>query len=65
MTTTTVIGYTTAEIIELMGGAGIHCSLDRFKRLAIELQQRAIRATLCADGPAVATVEESEGGLCD
>jgi hypothetical protein len=62
-----VINYTTAELVEVMGDAGIHCSLDRFKRVAIELQQRAIRSTLCAKGPVVEirVVDESEGGNLD
>ncbi|SDH10443.1 hypothetical protein SAMN05216466_107112 [Paraburkholderia phenazinium] len=53
MTTPIVIGYTTAELIEAMGNAGIHCSLDRFKRLAIELQQKALTQFVATDGPAV------------
>lgn len=37
-----VIGYSTAELIETMLSAGIHTSVDSFKRLAIELQRRAL-----------------------
>lgn len=45
-----VIGYSTADLIDAMSESGIHCSLDRFKRLAIEIQRRAI-ATKCAESP--------------
>jgi hypothetical protein len=44
-----VIGYTTAELIELMLNNGIHCSLDRFKSMAAAIQQKALGVT----GPAV------------
>lgn len=40
-----VKGYTTAELIEAMSETGIHCSLDKFKRLAIEIQRRALEHT--------------------
>jgi hypothetical protein len=39
-----VIGIPTAELIEMMLNAGIHTSVDRFKALAIEIQQRALKA---------------------
>jgi hypothetical protein len=44
MTQHSVIGYTTDELIKAMLNAGIHCSVDRFKALAIEIQQRALQA---------------------
>jgi hypothetical protein len=54
MTQTTVLGYTTSQLIDAMLQNGIHCSLDAFKRLAIQLQQRAL------------THEKQEAGLsCD
>jgi hypothetical protein len=37
-----VIGYTTAELIDLMLSNGIHCSLDRFKAVATAIQQKAL-----------------------
>lgn len=40
--TTEVIGYTKKELIELMLGADIHCSVDRFVALAVALQTRAL-----------------------
>jgi hypothetical protein len=40
-----VIGYTTADLIDAMSATGIFCSLDKFKRLAIELQRRALAHT--------------------
>jgi hypothetical protein len=48
-----VIGYSTRELIDAMGDAGIHCSLDRFKRLAIALQSAALAQFVAGDGPAV------------
>jgi hypothetical protein len=39
-----IIGIPTAELIEMMLSAGIHTSVDRFKALAIEIQQRALKA---------------------
>jgi hypothetical protein len=39
-----VIGFTTDQLVAAMGDAGIHCSLDRFRRLAIEIQRRALAA---------------------
>jgi hypothetical protein len=54
MTQTTVLGYTTSQLIDAMLQNGIHCSLDAFKRLAIQIQQRAL------------THEKQEAGLsCD
>lgn len=53
MTIPTVIGYTTAELVDLMLDAGIHTSLDRFKRLAIALQSAALAQFVAVDGPAV------------
>jgi hypothetical protein len=50
MTTPTVIGYTTAELVDLMLDAGIHTSLDRFKRLAIALQSAALAQFIAGDG---------------
>ncbi|MFM0044093.1 hypothetical protein [Paraburkholderia sediminicola] len=38
-----VFGYTTDQLVDLMGDSGIHCSLDRFKQIAIALQQAALR----------------------
>ncbi|CAE6811341.1 MAG TPA: hypothetical protein VGU01_02950 [Sphingomicrobium sp.] len=37
-----VIGYTTPELVEVMMRAGIHCSLDQFKRVAMDLQRKAL-----------------------
>jgi hypothetical protein len=48
--TPTVIGYTTAELVDLMLDAGIHTSLDRFKRLAIALQSAALAQFIAGDG---------------
>ena len=42
MTQTTVLGYSTSELIALMLDNGVHTSVDAFKRLAIQLQQRAL-----------------------
>jgi hypothetical protein len=54
MTQTTVLGYSTSELIALMLDNGIHTSVDAFKRPAIQLQQRAL------------THEKQEAGLsCD
>ncbi|WP_430230418.1 hypothetical protein [Paraburkholderia tropica] len=39
-----VIGYTTEQLVAAMGDSGIHCSLDRFRRLACEIQRRALAA---------------------
>ena len=50
MTTPAVIGYTTAELVDLMLDAGIHTSLDRFKRLAIALQSAALAQFIAGDG---------------
>lgn len=59
-----VLGFSTAELVELMLDAGIHTSVDRFKRIAIELQQRALNSTLCAEGPAVEIrVIDATGGV--
>jgi hypothetical protein len=44
MTQHSVIGYTTDELIKAMLNAGIHTSVDRFRELAIEIQQRALQA---------------------
>lgn len=53
MTEQTVIGYSTAELVDAMLAAGIHTSVDKFRRLAIEMQRRAINSVLSADGPAI------------
>lgn len=62
MTDQNVIGYTKAELIDAMLEVGIHCSVDKFRRLAIELQQRAINSVVAADGPAleVRVIEERQ-----
>lgn len=44
MTQQTVTGFTTSELIEVMMKTGVHCSLDAFRQLAIEIQQRALKA---------------------
>lgn len=59
MTTPTVLGYSTRELIDAMADNGIHCSVDAFKRLAIALQQRALThekqeaALSCDEGNAI------------
>jgi hypothetical protein len=75
--TPTVIGYTTAELVDLMLDAGIHTSLDRFKRLAIALQSAALAQFIAGDGKEQALqrmhenevemglVDETEGSTCD
>jgi hypothetical protein len=40
-----VIGYTTSELIELMLSNGIHCSVDKFKAMAVAIQSKV---TECA-----------------
>jgi hypothetical protein len=50
MTQTTVLGYTTAELIALMLDNGIHTSVDAFKRLAIALQSAALAQFIAGDG---------------
>jgi hypothetical protein len=40
-----VLGYTTADLIDAMSASGIHCSLDRFRQLALEIQRRALAHT--------------------
>jgi alpha-D-ribose 1-methylphosphonate 5-triphosphate synthase subunit PhnH len=45
-----VIGYSTRELIDAMADAGIHCSLDRFRRLAIALQSAALAQLIAVDG---------------
>ena len=45
-----VLGYTTRELIDAMADAGIHCSLDRFRRLAIALQSAALAQFIAGDG---------------
>ncbi|MBB5547510.1 hypothetical protein [Paraburkholderia fungorum] len=40
-----VIGYTTSELIELMLSNGIHCSVDKFKAIAAEIQRKGLGAT--------------------
>lgn len=37
-----VIGYTTADLVAAMLDAGIHTSVDKFRRLASEIQRRAL-----------------------
>jgi len=37
-----VIGFSTRDLIALMLDNGVHTSVDAFKRLAIQLQQRAL-----------------------
>ena len=37
-----VIGYTTADLVAAMLDAGIHTSVDKFRRLAAEIQRRAL-----------------------
>jgi hypothetical protein len=65
MTTPTVIGYTTAELVDLMLDAGIHTSLDRFKRLAIALQSAALAQFIAGDGKerALQRMHENEGEM--
>lgn len=41
---TEVIGFSHKELIEMMLSSGIHCSVDKFKSLALEIQKRAISA---------------------
>ena len=45
-----VFGYTTRELIDAMADAGIHCSLDRFRRLVIALQSAALAQFIAGDG---------------
>jgi hypothetical protein len=45
-----VIGFSTRELIDAMADAGIHCSLDRFRRLAIALQSAALAQFIAGDG---------------
>lgn len=40
-----VIGYTTSELIELMLSNGIHCSVDKFKALAVDIQSKVTSAS--------------------
>jgi hypothetical protein len=35
-----ILGFTTADLVAAMLDAGIHTSVDRFKRLAAEIQRR-------------------------
>jgi hypothetical protein len=63
MTTPTVIGYTTAELVDLMLDAGIHTSLDRFKRLAIALQSAALAQFIAVDGKEQALQRMYENGV--
>lgn len=72
-----VIGYSTRELIDAMADAGIHCSLDRFRRLAIALQSAALAQFIAGDGKEKALqrmhenegemglVDETEGSTCD
>jgi hypothetical protein len=72
-----VIGFSTRELIDAMGDAGIHCSLDRFRSLAIALQSAALAQFIAGDGKERALqrmhenevelglVDETEGSTCD
>jgi hypothetical protein len=72
-----VIGFSTRELIDAMADAGIHCSLDRFRRLAIALQSAALAQFITGDGKERALqrmhenevelglVDETEGSTCD
>ena len=72
-----VLGYTTRELIDAMADAGIHCSLDRFRRLAIALQSAALAQFIAGDGKEralqqmheneveIGLVDETEGSTCD
>jgi hypothetical protein len=35
-----ILGFTTADLVSAMLDAGIHTSVDRFRRLAAEIQRR-------------------------
>lgn len=37
-----VIGYSTADLVAAMLDAGIHTSVDKFRRLAHQIQARAL-----------------------
>ena len=57
-----VLGYTTRELIDAMADAGIHCSLDRFRRLAIALQSAALAQLIAGDGKEQALQREVPNG---